>query len=192
MDVNNLLQRSEGKLAGVHAAVSDGARRLIEKAHAEGIFIIITQGLRTYAEQNTLYEQGRTKPGKIVTNARGGYSFHNFGLAFDFCVCDIVGGKLVPNWFVDLRWKRVGEIGKSLGLEWGGDWTSFRDYPHFQQTFGLTLAQLRNGVKPAVTKKAEPKKYRLWTGTFKDKQEAEKAAERLRKTFGWLVYVKDA
>ncbi|MBY0123314.1 M15 family metallopeptidase [Bacillus sp. S/N-304-OC-R1] len=192
MDVNNLLQRSEGKLIGVHAAVSERARLLIEKAHAEGIFIIVTQGLRTYAEQNTLYEQGRTKPGKIVTNARGGYSFHNFGLAFDFCVCDIVGGKLVPNWFVDQRWKRAGEIGKSLGLEWGGDWTSFRDYPHFQQTFGLTLAQLRNGVKPAVTKKEEAKKYRLWTGTFKDKQEAEKAAERLRKTFGWLVYVKDA
>ncbi|KAB2328012.1 M15 family metallopeptidase [Cytobacillus depressus] len=192
MDVNTLLQRSEPKLSGVHTTIADKGRQLIKKVHSEGIFIIITQGLRTIAEQNNLYEQGRTKPGKVVTNARGGYSYHNFGLAFDFCVCDIVSGKLIPNWSVDNRWKRVGELGKALGLEWGGNWTSFRDYPHFQETFGLSLAQLRNGVKPAVANKAVTKKYRLWTGTFNSKQEAEKAAERLRKTFGWLVYVKDA
>lgn len=194
MDANALLDKAEKKLSGVHSSIANKARELIIKAHEEGIFIIITQGLRTIKEQNELYEQGRTKPGKIVTNARGGYSYHNYGLAFDFCVCDIVGGKLVPNWFVDKRWKRVGELGKKLGLEWGGSWTSFKDYPHFQLTFGLSLSQLRNGVKPPVAKdtKKKLKKYYLMTGTFKSKQEAEKAAESVRKKYGWLVYVKEA
>ena len=192
MEVKTLLEKADQKLTGVHPSISAKARQLIKQAHAEGIFIIITQGLRTTKEQNALYEQGRTKPGKIVTNARGGYSYHNFGLAFDYCVCDIVGGKLIPNWYVDKRWKRVGAIGKTLGLEWGGDWTSFKDYPHFQYTFGLSLSQLRNGVKPVVTKKTETKKYYLMTGTFRDEQEAEQAAERLRTTFHWNVDVKEA
>jgi peptidoglycan LD-endopeptidase CwlK len=155
MDVSALLNKAEKKLSGVHPVVAEKARQLIKKAYAEGIPIIITQGLRTIEEQNRLYAQGRTKPGKIVTNARGGYSYHNFGLAFDFCVCDVVKGNLVPNWKVDHRWLRVGQIGKSLGLEWGGEWKRFKDYPHFQYTFGLSLAQLRSGKKPPIASVAK-------------------------------------
>lgn len=191
MDVKILIEKAELKLVGVHPTIAEKVRQLIKKAHKEGIFIIITQGVRTIKEQEALYEKGRTKPGKIVTNARGGHSYHNFGLAIDYCVCDSVGGKLIPNWYVDQRWKRVGSIGKTLGLEWGGDWESFRDYPHFQYTFGLSLSKLRNGVKPPMVKKSEIKKYYLTTGTFKNKQEAEQAAERVRKTFCWNVYVKE-
>jgi peptidoglycan LD-endopeptidase CwlK len=150
MNISVLLKKAEKKLSGVHPVVAEKAQQLIKKAYSEGITIIITQGLRTIEEQNRLYAQGRTKPGKIVTNARGGYSYHNFGLAFDFCVCDVVKGSLAPNWKVDRRWLRVGQIGKSLGLEWGGDWKKFKDYPHFQYTFGLTLAQLRSGKKPPI------------------------------------------
>ncbi|WP_230203680.1 M15 family metallopeptidase [Bacillus massiliigorillae] len=164
----------------------------MKKAYAEGILVIITQGLRTVAEQNALYEQGRTKPGKVVTNACGGYSYHNFGLAFDFCIYDIIGGKFIPNWQVDKRWIRVGAIGKSLGLEWGGDWTDFKDYPHFQYTFGLSLQKLRGGSKLPMVEGKEAQKYRLMTGTFANKQKAEQAAEKLKKTFGWIVYVKEA
>ncbi|ARP44611.1 Peptidoglycan L-alanyl-D-glutamate endopeptidase CwlK (plasmid) [Geobacillus thermodenitrificans] len=155
MKVEELLLRAEKKLSGLHLVVADKERKLIRAAHSEGIYIIITQGLRTIEEQNRLYAQGRTKPGRIVTNARGGYSYHNFGLAFDFCVCNVVNGKLVTSWNLDQRWFRVGQLGKSLGLEWGGDWKSFKDYPHFQYTFGLSLAQLRAGKKPpnAVTVK---------------------------------------
>jgi peptidoglycan LD-endopeptidase CwlK len=155
MNAADLLNRAEKKLSGLHPVVAEKARNLIKKAHSEGIYIIITQGLRTIEEQNRLYAQGRTKPGKIVTNARGGYSYHNFGLAFDFCVCDVVKGSLAPNWNVDRRWLRVGQIGKSLGLEWGGDWKSFKDYPHFQYTFGLSLAQLRSGKKPPIANAAK-------------------------------------
>ncbi|ACJ33060.1 M15 family metallopeptidase [Anoxybacillus flavithermus] len=143
--LKELLEKADKKLQGVHPTVAAKARQLVSLAYKEGIPIIITQGLRTIEEQNALYAQGRAKPGKIVTNAKGGYSYHNFGLAFDFAILNANGS---VNWNVDDKWKRVGAIGKSLGLEWGGDWTSFKDYPHFQYTFGLSLADLRSGKKP--------------------------------------------
>jgi peptidoglycan LD-endopeptidase CwlK len=145
MDLNTLLTRAQKELTGVHPFIAEKALQLVTKAHAEKIYIIITQGLRTIEEQNALYAKGRTAPGKKITNAKGGYSMHNFSLAFDFCVVDDKGK---PCWNVDKRWHRVGAIGKSLGLEWGGDWTKFKDYPHFQYTFGLSLADLRAGKKP--------------------------------------------
>ena len=143
--LKELLEKAEKKLVGVHPVVATKARQLIEQAYREGINVIITQGLRTIEEQNELYAQGRTKPGKIVTNAKGGYSYHNFGLAFDFAILKDDGS---VSWNVDDKWKRVGAIGKSLGLEWGGDWKDFKDYPHFQMTFGLSLADLRAGKRP--------------------------------------------
>lgn len=148
--LKELIERAEKKLVGVHPLVATKARQLIEQAYREGINVIITQGLRTVEEQNELYAQGRTKPGKIVTNARGGYSYHNFGLAFDFAVLNADGS---VNWNVDKKWKRVGALGKSLGLEWGGDWKKFKDYPHFQYTFGLSLTDLRAGKRPPTTQK---------------------------------------
>lgn len=148
--LKELIEKAEKKLKGVHPVVAAKARQLIERAYKEGINVIITQGLRTIEEQNALYAQGRTKPGKIVTNLRGGYSYHNFGLAFDFAVLNPDGS---VNWNVDKKWKRVGAIGKSLGLEWGGDWRDFPDYPHFQLTFGLSLADLRAGKRPPTKQK---------------------------------------
>ncbi|MDE3837949.1 peptidase M15 [Bacillus methanolicus] len=156
--LKELLEKAEKKLAGVHPTVSAKARQLISLAYKEGINVIITQGLRTIEEQNALYAQGRTKPGKIVTNARGGYSYHNFGLAFDFAVLNADGS---VNWNVDVKWKRVGQIGKSLGLEWGGDWKDFKDYPHFQMTFGLSLADLRAGKRPNIKEETKVAGYQL-------------------------------
>jgi peptidoglycan LD-endopeptidase CwlK len=143
--LKELLEKADKKLQNVHPVVATKARQLISQAYKEGINVIITQGFRSIEEQNKLYAQGRTKPGKIVTNAKGGYSYHNFGLAFDFAILNDDG---TVNWNVDDKWKRVGQIGKSLDLEWGGDWTNFKDYPHFQYTFGLSLAELRAGKKP--------------------------------------------
>lgn len=141
-----LLDRADKKLADVHPTVREKAIELIKRAHAQGIYVLITQGFRSIAEQNELYAQGRTKPGKIVTNAKGGYSYHNFGLAFDVVIQNADGSLC---WSVaDKRWKTVGAIGKSIGLEWGGDWRKFPDYPHFQLTFGLSLADLRAGKRP--------------------------------------------
>jgi peptidoglycan LD-endopeptidase CwlK len=141
-----LLDRADKKLANVHPTLKAKAIELIKRAHAQGINVLITQGYRSIAEQNELYAQGRTKPGKVVTNARGGYSYHNFGLAFDVVIQN-ADGSLCWN-TDDKRWKTVGAIGKSLGLEWGGDWRKFPDYPHFQLTFGLSLADLRAGKRP--------------------------------------------
>jgi peptidoglycan L-alanyl-D-glutamate endopeptidase CwlK len=162
--LKELLEKADKKLKGVHPLVAAKARQLITAAYKEGINIIITQGLRTIEEQNELYAQGRTKPGKIVTNAKGGESYHNFGLAFDFAVLNADGS---VNWKVDEKWKRVGQLGKSLGLEWGGDWKKFKDYPHFQYTFGLSLADLRAGKCPPAKDESEVSEYQL---TEKDKE----------------------
>lgn len=172
MTLNELLEKAEKKLEGVHPVVAEKARQLITKAYNEGIYVVITQGYRSKEEQDALYAQGRTKLGKIVTNAKGGYSYHNFGLAFDFALMNPDGSIC---WEVNDKWKRVAQIGKSLGLEWGGDWDSFKDYPHFQYTFGLSLADLRAGKRPpqvvkptsaveAVRSKPTPKTYTVQKG----------------------------
>lgn len=119
--------RSEKNIATLHPNVQPYARALVLKAANAGITIKVISGLRTYEEQNIIYAQGRSKPGKIVSNARGGYSNHNFGTAFDIGVFD--GAKWIPE---DPRYKAVGALGSELGLEWGGNWKSIQDEPHFQ------------------------------------------------------------
>ena len=97
----------------------------------------VTSGLRTIKEQNKLYAQGRTMPGKIVTNAKGGKSYHNFGLAVD--IVEIKNGKAL---WTNPDWNKISELGKSLGFEWGGDWVSIKDKPHFQVSFGKSTSKL--------------------------------------------------
>jgi len=131
------------KLTDLLPVVQVKAKAFLAAAKAEGIDVLITSTYRDNQSQDELYAQGRTRPGKIVTNARGGQSFHNYRVAFDFV--PVIGGKAVWN---DLAlFRRLGKIGKSLGLEWGGDW-KFRDYPHLQYTGGLTIKQLQAGQVP--------------------------------------------
>jgi peptidoglycan L-alanyl-D-glutamate endopeptidase CwlK len=147
---------SAKRLEGLHPIVRKATEELISRSFAAGVPIVIVQGLRSIEYQNELYAQGRTAPGAIVTNARGGYSFHNFGLAIDFAL-------LMPNgkgisWDTyrngdndgQRDWMEVVMIGKSLGFEWGGDFKTIMDMPHFQMTFGLTTSQLRAGAKPPI------------------------------------------
>lgn len=119
--------RSEKAIQTLHASVQPLARSLLRDAFANNIVIVVTSATRTYPEQDALYEQGRSKPGKIVTNARAGHSNHNFGIAFDVTVFE---GR-EPVW-EGPQYRVVGALGKSLGLEWGGDWTSINDEPHFE------------------------------------------------------------
>lgn len=119
--------RSEAAIATLLEPVRPMARSLVQKCAANGIDIKIIGGTRTYAEQDALYAQGRTRPGKIVTNARGGYSNHNFGIAFDIGVFS--GTKYLGE---SPKYKAAGVLGMDLGLEWGGNWTSIVDQPHFQ------------------------------------------------------------
>ncbi len=128
----------------LHPHVAKLALELKAACALEGIEIIFTQTLRDSEYQDWLYAQGRTRAGKVVTNARGGSSMHNFGLAFDVVPLD---DKRQAIWDdKSPLWARIGAIGKRLGLEWGGDWKSFKDLPHFQYTQGLTLSQLRQGA----------------------------------------------
>jgi len=119
--------RSEKNIATLLSEVQPMARALVQKAASSGITIKILSGLRTYEEQDALYAKGRTAPGHIVTKARGGYSNHNFGIAFDIGVFE--GNKYLPD---SPKYKAVGVLGVDLGLEWGGNWRTIVDQPHFQ------------------------------------------------------------
>ena len=134
-------------LKELHPIVQAKAHTFIERCRQAGIDILITSTYRDHASQNALYAQGRTIKGKIVTNARGGDSFHNWRVAFD-CV-PIRNGK--PVWGTTGEdgklWKKVGEIGQSCGLEWAGSWKSFPEFAHFQHTNGLTLQDFKAGKK---------------------------------------------
>lgn len=147
MTLDELLRRYAKKLQGLHPVVAAKAEQLLRRTYAEGIYIGIVHGFRTMAEQAAIYAQGRSVPGPIATNARPGESYHNYGLAVDFAL-------LTPDWsdYIwnerDPKWKRAAAIGKELGFEWGGDWRSFKDYPHLEYTFGLSIKQLQSGVKP--------------------------------------------
>ena len=109
-------------------------------------FCRFTHTLRTIDEQNRLYAKGRTIRGQIVTNARGGQSYHNYGLAIDIVL--ISEGKATWDRKKDFDqdgqadFMEVVKIFKEHGWEWGGDFKSFKDFPHFQKTFGYTTSQL--------------------------------------------------
>ena len=120
-------ERSEKCLATLLPEVRPYARALVHKAAVNGIRIKILSGYRSYAEQDALYAQGRTLPGPIVTRARGGYSNHNFGIAFDVGVFE--GNKYLGE---SPKYRAVGVLGTELGLEWGGNWKNLVDQPHFQ------------------------------------------------------------
>ena len=121
------------------------AQAFVEAAKAKGIDLLVTSTYRDNESQDALYAQGRTTPGNIVTRAKAGQSWHNWRCALD--VVPLVNGKAI--WDDPALWKQVGEIGKSCGLEWAGDWVTFKEFPHFQYTGGMTLAQLQQGAKIA-------------------------------------------
>lgn len=119
--------RSEAAIATLLPHVRPYARALYASARDSGIQVNIIGGTRSVEEQDALYAQGRSSGGEIVTNARGGYSTHNFGIAFDIGVFS--GNRYLAD---SPLYKAVGALGMALGLEWGGHWTSVVDQPHFQ------------------------------------------------------------
>jgi len=121
--------------------VKSRVKSFIVECDKQNIDIIVTSTYRDNESQQELYNQGRTTDGKIVTKAKAGQSFHNFKCAVD--VVPVVHGK--PIWNDDSLWNKIGSIGKSVGLEWAGDWKSFKEKAHFQYTGGLTLADLQLG-----------------------------------------------
>lgn len=127
----------------LNSKVTAMASEFINRCKAEGIDILITSTYRDSASQDALYAQGRTKPGKKVTNARAGQSYHNWGVAFDFV--PLVNGK--AQWNDAALFTRCGEIAESVGLEWAGRWTKFKEMAHCQYTNGLTIKDFQAGKK---------------------------------------------
>jgi len=119
------------------------ADAMVSEMKRLGHDIRITQGFRSKAEQDRLYAQGRTTPGAVVTNARGGESWHNYGLAVD-----LVFRKEGFNAPKSL-WNLLGKVGEAQGFEWGGNahWikAGFVDKPHFSMTLGYTLKDAQSG-----------------------------------------------
>jgi len=135
---------SQSRIELLHPKIKNEVIQLVNAANIQlsgRAQMRITQGLRTIDEQNKLFNQVPK-----VTKARGGQSFHNYGLAFDFCL--IIDGKdvswdMLKDYDGDkiADWMEVVKIFKAAKYEWGGDW-KFTDNPHFQKVFGHTWQQL--------------------------------------------------
>ncbi|WP_439330845.1 M15 family metallopeptidase [Neobacillus piezotolerans] len=137
----------------LHPSVREKADELVALAAKKGIRIQLIEGFRTAEEQDRLYAQGRTEIGQVVTYARGGESYHNYGLAVDFALTK-EDGSLIWDMGHDMNgnarpdWEEVATLAKGLGFEWGGDWEQFKDYPHLQMSFGLSISDLKRGKRP--------------------------------------------
>jgi len=133
--------RSEKAIATLLPATQRAARRFLRECALHGMDVRVISGTRTYAEQDEIYAQGRTKkPGPIVTRARGGQSNHNFGLAFDVGVFE--GGKYLPD---GSEYSMIATL-RPPGVEWGGDWPMSLggpDRPHYQMATGFSLGEVR-------------------------------------------------
>lgn len=145
---------SSRKLEDLEPETKRRVEAFLASCKAAGIDVLVTCTLRDFEAQADLYASGRTKPGKILTNAAAGLSWHNWKRAVD--VVPLRHGK--PIWGTsgngidndptdddrdDLElWQRIAALGKLAGLEWAGDWRSFREFPHFQYTGGLSLHAL--------------------------------------------------
>ncbi|MDR3599559.1 MAG: peptidoglycan-binding protein [Desulfosporosinus sp.] len=119
------------------------AGRFLRLCSANHLDVRITTAFRSWDESDRLYALGRTVPGSIVSNARGGDSYHNWGLAFD--AGPFENNKISTD---PTKFNLMGRLGEQVGLEWGGTFKSIIDLPHFQYTFGLTTEDLLNGKRP--------------------------------------------
>ena len=142
---------SLSRVALMHPILRTELTNILSEIEQGGVSIRLTQTLRTIQEQNDLYAIGRTKPGKIVTNAKGGQSYHNWALALDICLLHKDGS---VSWSLNedldkdgiADWMEVVKVFEKYGWEWGGKW-KFKDTPHFQKTFGKSIKDLQNCKK---------------------------------------------
>lgn len=132
---------TQERIQKLHPIVRDEMTKIINECNASltaRAQVRISQGLRTFEEQNELYAIGRTKAGKKVTNAKAGQSIHNYGLAVDIVL--IIDGK-TASWDTAKDWDNDGvadwyecvKIFAKYGWDWGGNWKTFKDLPHFEK-----------------------------------------------------------
>lgn len=126
--------RMSNKLLGVHPKLVDAAARIQQAMRELGFEMLVTDGVRTVAQQQALYAKGRTAPGHIVTQAdgvthRSNHQPHADGFGHAIDLCFVVDG--APSWADGLPWALYGAMAKALGLQWGGTWTT-PDRPHIE------------------------------------------------------------
>lgn len=124
--------------------------QLVANCAARGHVFFANSTYRSVEQQDVLYAQGRTKPGQIVTNARGGQSAHNFAIAVDFThdADDDASNGLQPDWTPE-QYRVLGEEAVKLGLEAGFNWPSFPDRPHVNLDIGSKgILLFANASKP--------------------------------------------
>ncbi len=147
---------TEKRIETLHPIIRDEVREIYEtitnSLTAKGIVCRFTSTYRTRAEQNALYAQGRTDKTKpIVTMAKAGESYHNYGLAIDIC---LIKNGVEASWDFSKDWDGDGvadlmeviHIFQMNGWEWAGNWKTFKEKPHVQKTFGKTIMQLINSA----------------------------------------------
>lgn len=146
---NYSTRASSTSLSALNPYVASLGKKFLDLCTANGLNVTILVSFRSWDEQDALYAQGRTQPGAIVTDAEGGDSYHNWGLAFD--CAPVVNG--VVAWDATDKFVEMGNLGQQVGLEWGGNWKTFVisivDMPHFQYTYGLSTEQLLDGARPS-------------------------------------------
>lgn len=135
--------RNARKIQTLQPAFQARVYAWLNDCRAAGIEPIVVEGLRTYERQRDLYAKGRTAPGSRVTNAKPGQSYHNFGLAVDAYPRTAEDD---PDFDFDPSapaWQKVVALAKGRDLAWGGDWRSFKDYPHFEMAKAPSLIMCR-------------------------------------------------
>lgn len=127
----------------LHPIIRDEVLNAYYELFDNNIYIRITQSFRSFDEQNKLYEQGRSTPGIIITKAKPGLSYHNYGLAFDFCLINPIDQTISWDW-KSQAWSSTVQLFKDLNYKWGGDFPGkFKDYPHLEKR-GYSIRQLYN------------------------------------------------
>jgi hypothetical protein len=116
----------------LHPVVREKIERLIDNAAAQGMDLYVQEGYRS--------SEAQAKIPSANTRAKPGYSFHNYGLAADIVFRNGTDG---PSWDEKHNWKKLGELGKNVGLDWGGDWQHLKDRPHFQYSPHHEIGEIR-------------------------------------------------
>ena len=134
-------QISIGRVAHLHPKFIPEITSFIDDIEAAtGRTFMVVQGLRNFAQQDIIYNEGRTTPGKIISNAKAGQSYHNYGLAVDICPF-MVGSTTELDWNFDF--KTIRQTALDHGLECGMDWPEPEtDLDHFENRFSFTWEQL--------------------------------------------------
>ncbi len=150
--IQNLANMADPSPTSLYPPFDAKIDALLLAAHEKGLNVGLFQGYRSFEEQAILYSKGRSRPGKIITNAKPGQSLHNYGIAAD--IVFRVNGEW--SWVLKHPWEKLGKLGKELGLKWGGDFKRLKDFPHFEWKTDLTLIEMKKfyqeGGLPSVWK----------------------------------------